>query len=182
MPYSTPRTWVAGDVLTAAQLNTDVRDNIAYLAALVNSPSCRVYHNTTQVLTNNVRAALAFNSERYDSDNMHDPATNNTRITINTAGVYVIGGQVEIPADTDLTIVDWSLRINGAAFIAFNTDNNPGVGAVPRNYQIHTLWKFAATDYVEFLVRQVNTSAGAATVIANASYSPDFYATRIGAG
>jgi hypothetical protein len=27
MAYATPRTWVAGDVLTAAQMNQDVRDN-----------------------------------------------------------------------------------------------------------------------------------------------------------
>lgn len=29
MAYTTPRTWVAGDVLTAAQLNVDIRDNLA---------------------------------------------------------------------------------------------------------------------------------------------------------
>lgn len=29
--WTAPRTWVAGNVLTAAQLNTDVRDNVGYL-------------------------------------------------------------------------------------------------------------------------------------------------------
>lgn len=33
MAWSTPRTWVAGDVLTAAQLNQDVRDNSKALKA-----------------------------------------------------------------------------------------------------------------------------------------------------
>lgn len=33
MAYTTPRTWVTGEVVTAAQLNQDVRDNILFLAA-----------------------------------------------------------------------------------------------------------------------------------------------------
>lgn len=33
MAWTSPRTWVAGTVLTAAQLNTDVRDNLGYLKA-----------------------------------------------------------------------------------------------------------------------------------------------------
>jgi len=33
MPYTTPKTWASGDVLTAADLNTYVRDNVAFLAA-----------------------------------------------------------------------------------------------------------------------------------------------------
>ena len=31
MAWTAPRTWVANDVLTAAQLNTDVRDNELFL-------------------------------------------------------------------------------------------------------------------------------------------------------
>lgn len=32
MAYTTPSTWVAGNVLTAAQLNQQVRDNVSFLA------------------------------------------------------------------------------------------------------------------------------------------------------
>lgn len=179
MGYVEPTTRATGYLVTAANWNQDVVANVSFLA---NPPACRVYHNTSQNLTNNTRTALDFNSERYDTDTMHSTVTNSTRITFTTAGVYVVGGQIELPADTDLTAIDWSLRVNGSAFIAFDQDNNPGTANVSRGYSIQTQWKFAAADYVEFMVRQVNTSAGAATVIFNASYSPDFYAVWVGRG
>jgi hypothetical protein len=36
MAWTTPRTWVAGEVVTASQMNTHVRDNLADLDARVN--------------------------------------------------------------------------------------------------------------------------------------------------
>ena len=33
MAWSTPRTWVDGEIVTATEMNTDVRDNMAYLKA-----------------------------------------------------------------------------------------------------------------------------------------------------
>jgi hypothetical protein len=33
MPWTTPRTWTAGSIVTAAQLNVDIRDNLNYLKA-----------------------------------------------------------------------------------------------------------------------------------------------------
>ena len=40
MAYVTPRTWVPGELVTAAQLNQDVRDNISYLYARANFFIC----------------------------------------------------------------------------------------------------------------------------------------------
>jgi len=37
MGWTSPRTWVAGSVLTAAQLNTDVRDNLNYLQGITDA-------------------------------------------------------------------------------------------------------------------------------------------------
>ena len=64
MAYTTPRTWVANEVLLSTDLNTHVRDNIVYLkdevvaiaggdfiiARLPAEPAVvlgKVYHNTT---------------------------------------------------------------------------------------------------------------------------------------
>ena len=35
--YTTPRTWVAGEVVTAALMNTHVRDNSDYAIAIANA-------------------------------------------------------------------------------------------------------------------------------------------------
>ena len=37
MPWTTPRSWVAGEVVTAAQLNTDIRDNMNFLGSLLST-------------------------------------------------------------------------------------------------------------------------------------------------
>jgi len=37
MAYTTPRTWTAGETVTAALMNTHLRDNIAYLKAEIES-------------------------------------------------------------------------------------------------------------------------------------------------
>lgn len=46
-----PRTWVAGDVLTAAQLNTEVRDSLSFLARLGEVAYAEVTSNQTGITT-----------------------------------------------------------------------------------------------------------------------------------
>jgi len=55
--------------------------------------STKAYHNTTQgSLAASGFNALDLNSEDWDTDNLHDPSTNNSRITIKTAGKYLLHG------------------------------------------------------------------------------------------
>ncbi len=51
---------------------------------------CRVYHSTDQSIPNGSFEFLAFDSEDYDTDEMHDTVINNERITIKTPGIYAI--------------------------------------------------------------------------------------------
>ena len=48
-----------------------------------------VYHNANQSIPAAAWTTLAFNSESVDTAVMHDNSTNNSRITIKKAGVYV---------------------------------------------------------------------------------------------
>lgn len=84
MAYTTPRTWVAGDVLTAAQLNTDVRDNISFLA---NPPSAIARRAASQSIANATWTLITFDTEDRDTDGMFTVASGD-RITIVTAGLY----------------------------------------------------------------------------------------------
>ncbi|GAH98832.1 unnamed protein product, partial [marine sediment metagenome] len=50
----------------------------------------RVYHSASQTIPDAIGTYLAFDSERYDTDNIHDPTTDNGRLTCKTAGKYAI--------------------------------------------------------------------------------------------
>ena len=41
MAWSSPRTWVVGELVTATQLNQHLRDNLSYLLTAVSSASYR---------------------------------------------------------------------------------------------------------------------------------------------
>ena len=43
--------------------------------------SCKVGHNSNQIIANGVNTTLNFDIEDYDTDTMHDTVTNNERIT-----------------------------------------------------------------------------------------------------
>lgn len=156
MPFTTPATYLVNQVLTAANLNTYLRDNMAWVAT--DMPHCRALRSATQSITGSGPEFIAFNdADAFDVGAMHNPASNNTRITVPSGGggVYMIGGQLAYAANsTGERRLD--LRINGVTTIAQNR------GAAITNIsvvQIVTLYALAAGDYVELGAGQ--TSGGA---------------------
>jgi hypothetical protein len=115
---------------------------------------------------------------------MHSTSVNTSRITFNTAGVYHIIGQVAISGDTDYTSHTVFLRLNGATTIATNRNAyfpSPSSAQQPQ-YQVTTLYKVAANDYVELVVNQENTSAGTNTTVAVSPSIPGLMAVWVGVG
>lgn len=180
MAYATPRTWVAGDVLTAAQLNQDVRDNISFLA---NPPACRIYHNTTQAIADATQTTVTFNSERYDTAAMHDTGTNPSRITIPVAGLYQVGFVAEFAAGTDYLALLSRCLMDGATIIGQSQvsrhDSGDGISA---STSFGFTYKFTAAQYIEARVYQNNGANVARNLLSSANCSPEFWATRIGIG
>lgn len=174
MAYTTPRTWVAGEYPTAAQLNANVRDNVSFLA---NPPACRVYHNANQTTTTAVHLSLALNSERYDTASMHSTVTNNSRITIPVAGLYLVTGHLEWAAGNTTGVRQAELFLNGLTFIAMQSA--AGVAQIIQ-MTVSTVYKFAAADYVELAAFQ-NSGVGL-NINSSANYSPELAATWIGLG
>ena len=150
-----------------------------------NPPSCRVHHNTTQSVNNNVNTVVAFNSERWDTSLMHDTAVNNTRITIPTGagGLYLITAGISYPSGTDYIYAYVALRINGATFIA-DQFNYPEAGgnALDVRVALSTVYKLTAGDYIEVITAQRNVAATARNVQSTGNISPEFSATWIGVG
>jgi len=133
----------------------------------------RVYHSADQVIVTGTYVALAFDSERYDTDNIHDIVTNNSRLTCKTAGKYLIVANLAwkegIAADRRILI-----REGGDTYIAYFELEYGGY--VPM--MNCTIWDLAVGEYVECIVRhEVGSNL---TVHAAPGYSAEFMMQRIG--
>lgn len=178
MPYVDP-----GDVVTGTPIATTWGDNVRNsLQFLANPPACRVHNSSTQSLTNNVTTALLFNTERFDTDAMHSTSTLTSRITFNTAGIYVVTGHVQLQGDTDYTSIIVTIMLGGGTPLASTRETAPGVSANQKQFSVATIYKFSVGQYVELTVNQENTSAGANTTIVSTNTSPEFAAAWVGLG
>lgn len=97
--------WQSNEYLKIDDFNSDnlkidnkFKDINTQLSEIMKYPACRVYNNANISIPNATYTALQFNSEDFDTDNMHDNTTNNTRLTCKTAGIYLITGSVSFMA------------------------------------------------------------------------------------
>lgn len=132
--------------------------------------SARVYHNTTQSIADVTSTNLAFNSERWDTNVIHDNATNNSRLTCKTAGKYYIHASIAFAGNTT-GVRQVTLWLNGATAIAVNKQNATSDGG-QCTLCISTCYDLAVNDYVEVRVYQSSTiSLGIAS---GGNYTPEF--------
>lgn len=142
-----------------------------------NPPTCAVYRSVVQTIPSGPTQLVGFNLERWDTDSMHDNVTNNTRVTMNTAGVYVLSASVkwEGNASNDRRI---EFRINGSDLIC--SDEVAIQQADDFNQSIATIWKFAAGDYVELQVKQ--NSGVDLDILTEYAVSPELRVARVAVG
>lgn len=128
-----------GLVLTA---NSAAATGLAWAAATITDISCRVYQTTTTSLSTTF-ASIAFGAENFDTDTMHDNTTNNSRITIKTAGKFSVGGQASTAANAALGV---RILLNGTTVISrvFQGNSSATEGA-----NVSTIYDFAVNDYIE---------------------------------
>ena len=143
--------------------------------------SCRVYYDIPagQFIPAAVVTPLAFNVERFDTDGMHDNVVNNTRITINTAGKYLIGGNIQWQSGTGGGSVRQILvRLNGSlAVVLPGAVQFQAAAAGSFRINVNCIWDSIVGDYFELCAHhtdatdplRVNTEPG----------SPEFWAHRL---
>ena len=170
---ATPRTWVATNTLTAAQLNVDVRDNSDYV--LTSKPNCRVYNSAAvSVSSGGSGTAITFDSERYDKGSgSHSTSSNTSRLTVPTScgGVYLIGANAILAASASGTYRYMFFRLNGTTNIAFQT--YPFSASYNTHMNLTTAYTLAAGDYVEVFAQQ--DTGGAINITVQGNYSPEFW-------
>jgi hypothetical protein len=147
----------------------------ANAAAFTTPDGCRVYNSAAQSIPNSTQTNLSFNTERYNNGGMHSTISNNSRITAQKAGVYVITGNVEFASNaTGMRVV--GVILNGATPMA--EVRIPAVNGNTTILSVSTLLHMAINDYVELFVYQ--DSGGALNVTLLADISPEFAAQWMG--
>lgn len=175
MAWTTPSNLSAGNMLTASWINTYVVANLLYLYSGL--PSCRVYNNANiSIGTASGGTALTFNTERWDTDTMHDTASATSEMVATTAGKYAIFGSIEWAANNNGRR-RIALRVDGSDIIAEEKIASAAGGSVTRQ-SIYSEWDLAAGHYVELVVEQ--DSGSSLNIVAASSYSPEFGMHRIG--
>lgn len=172
---SLPAVVSAGDDILESW-GDSVRENLSFLQ---NPPACRVYHSVNQSAGDGSFVTLAFNSERFDTDTMHDTVTNNSRITFNTAGLYEVSFNGQLEAGTYI-FYQARIFINATSPIAGNSgENEAGAGPL---LSCGGLYKFAAGDFITVEVYQDNAASAARNVLVTGNLSPEFSAVWVGIG
>lgn len=146
-------------------------------------PYAHVYHTATQSVPTSTEVLLSYNSERGDTDNIHDTATNNSRLTCKTAGRYFVSAHVE-----------WSPNSSGQRSIRFRKNGSDVTGAYgPYGTdspvaspdagfgQVHAAFDLVVGDYLEVIVWQNSGSTLTIGTSGAVSYRGcEFQMTRIG--
>jgi len=145
----------------------------------VNDVSARVF-NSADVTVPNMNpgewTSLTFNSERWDTANLHETTTNSGRLKAPAAGKYYIFANItwESPIASGL----WGLRLqlNGKTVIA--EQSLPNTAAPFRiSMSVGTLYALAAGDYVEAQVFQ--NSGNPLLIRSIPATSPEFGMARV---
>lgn len=179
-----PTAGVAGRLFFATDLGKLQRDNgtswddVAETVAASGgyTEGAHVYHDANQAVTSGASDAyLALNSERYDTDTIHDVSTNNSRLTCKTAGKYLIIAGVEWGINgTGVRTLNIVLnRTTVIASVTVSANANSGI-----RQQAMTIYELGVNDYVE--VRAYQNSGGNLNVLASADYSPEFSIQKVG--
>jgi hypothetical protein len=170
MAWTAPRTWIAGEVVTASLMNTHVRDNLAYLAT---PPSVRCYNSAAQTLTNNTDTALTLNTTRWDDlpSGLTTPqhSGSSTHLTCRADGKYHIFCNA-VFASGGTGSRSLAIRINGTTNRATETYPNDGVVVV--RCALSTIWSLVDGDYVELVGYQ--DSGGNLNIITEGGVGAEF--------
>ncbi len=125
--------------------------------------ACSLYHSASQTLTHGSESALAFDSEDYDASGLHDPVTNNTRVTIPSGydGVFTVKGRVKFTT-AFAGVLHLRIYKNGS-LMTENTASGGDLSSGNEYHEVSADLNLVATDYVE-IKALVELAAGSGTI------------------
>jgi hypothetical protein len=152
----------------------DYIDDFNALNEAVRDVSCRIRNSAAISVPHAQLTNITYDTEVYDTDNMHNLVTNTHRVYCNTAGKYIITGNIVFASNaTGFRTV--SISLNGISNIAVQTVS--AASGVNTRMNLSTVINLAAGDFV---LMQVYHSAGVALdVLSESMTSPVLTVTKI---
>ncbi|KKL69544.1 hypothetical protein LCGC14_2113900 [marine sediment metagenome] len=105
-----------------------------------------------QTITTSTWTALTFDTDTWDTDNIHDTSSNTERLTATTAGKYLIVGAASFAADATNNLRAISVRQDGTTFLTQNFYSPIQGGSFDTKMNVTLIVDLAATEYVELMV------------------------------
>lgn len=176
MAWTNPTTRSTGTLITASIWNVDLVDNLTYLKS--GRFRCGAVRSGVQSITSATWTSVALNgTDIFDVGTMHDPVTNNTRLTVPStgAGDYLLGGFADFAPSAGGTVRGVRFRKNGTTAQQYEGRAYPFASGVSLVY-IWMIVTLANSDYVEMQVYQ--DSGGALDT--NSSFTDVAYALQVG--
>jgi hypothetical protein len=135
--------------------------------ALTSGEGARVFNDANLVIPNAVVTTLTYNSESYDTDNIHSVILNPSRLTCRTPGIYAIAFAHQWEWNVNGTRDQWML-LNGITRI----DRFEQVAMSSTSQFGYMQYELAVGDFIEIQVLQ--TSGGNLSMWAASDYIPIF--------
>jgi hypothetical protein len=165
--------YAPAEILTAATLNTYVRQNLSYLG---NAPNVSVSHSLAQTTTTGALFTLAWNEEVFKNVvGMHSTTVNNSRLIAPVTAKYLVTINFEFPANAT-GVRSLGVNVNAGLQILAASSATVG-GANPTQLTCSRVVALVANDYLTAFAFQ--TSGGNLNVNTNGAYSPSFTMTWI---
>ncbi len=146
-----PKTWTALEDVTAAEMNTEIRDTANFQLA---PPQCAAYRTAALSPVTSTWTVIPLDAEVYDTDTpkMHDLVTNPSRIIAQTPGKYLVTAQVTF-ASNATGIRQMAIQKNAAGVVPGGTTiaehRNTAISGASTTLPIATQVVMAAGDYLE---------------------------------
>lgn len=107
----------------------------------------RAYNAGTQSIPDATVTTVTMDSDEFDPQGLHDTVTDNSRITLTQAGVYLIGAGIIFEANAT-GVRSLRILVNTGGFFITN-QSGPASAAAPCRLTCATLWDVTANDYFE---------------------------------
>ncbi len=165
--YNTIPTTTTGSVYTAAAHNNIVTNVNNYRV-----PPMVQVRRTTALTGYTSDAAITWESEAFDTDDMWASSPNPNRVTINTAGMYLVTFSGKVDATATLTLAHANMSVNGNLVTG---QFGSVLSAITSRFTVSTLLNLAVSDYITCAVGLVG---GSAYIINGSATAQDSTQTR----
>lgn len=155
MAYVAPTTRASGFKVPATVWNSDVVNNIKFLAR---PPSAKAHRDATQTLGDSAWTAVQFDTEKWDTDTIFS-STQNERFNINTPGKYLCTFTAEFKGSSAGTFRGVAIQVDSTGIL----DTNEGARAlnnaddfinVQYGLSVSDVFSLTSTQFVCFLMIQ----------------------------